>query len=130
VTSLVMWAEESKHSVTLSDMSIPGLPLVYVNESFCRMTEFDRKGILGQNCRALQVPIMRTYLPLQEIRLARGLCIRINTMICKHPLCLGTPLHPVIAYTIAQYSVPPRPSFIAIHAMQYWSWPLRYLFLS
>jgi len=58
--------------------------------------------------------------PLQDIRLARGVCTRINTMIRKHPLCLGTPPHPFIAYTIARYSVSSRPSFITIHAIQYW----------
>jgi len=61
-----------------------------------------------------------THGPLQDIRLVRGLCTRINTIICKHPLRLGTPLAPFIAHAIAQYSVSPRPSFIAIHAIQYW----------
>jgi len=40
--------------------------------------------------------------PLQDIRFVRGLCTRIDTITPKHPPCLGTPLHPFIAHTIAQ----------------------------
>jgi len=58
--------------------------------------------------------------PLQEIRLARGLCTRINTIIRKHPLGFGTQLPTFIAYTVAQNSTFPRPSCIARHAIQYW----------
>ena len=58
--------------------------------------------------------------PLQDIRLVRGLCTRINSIYCKHPPGLGTPPNPFIAHTITQYSVSPRPSFIAMHAIQYW----------
>jgi len=58
--------------------------------------------------------------PVQDIRLVRGLCTRINPIIRKHPLHVGTPLAPVSAHAIPQYSVYPRPSFIAIHAIQYW----------
>jgi len=36
-----------------------------------------------------------------------GHCTRINTIIRKHPSCLGTPLPPCIAHTIVQYSVSP-----------------------
>jgi len=43
--------------------------------------------------------------PLQDIRLVRGLCPRINTTIRKHPPCLGTPSPPCILLTIARYSV-------------------------
>jgi len=50
---------------------------------------------------------------------------RINTIIRKHPLCLSTPFAPFIAYTITQYSVSPRPSFITIQAIQYWQWQYR-----
>jgi len=64
--------------------------------------------------------VCRVIRPLQEIRLAQGLCTRINTIIRKHPLCLGTHLHPFITYTIAGYIVSLQPSFIAMHAIQYW----------
>jgi len=45
--------------------------------------------------------------PLQGIRFVQRLCTRSNTIIRKHPPCLGTPPHPFTAYTIAQYSVSP-----------------------
>ena len=55
--------------------------------------------------------------PSQHIRVVVGRCIRTNTIICKHPLCLGTPIIPFITHNIAQYSVSPRQSFIQIHAI-------------
>jgi len=33
--------------------------------------------------------------------------------------------HPVIAHTIAQYNVPPRPPVIATYTTQYWQWQYR-----
>jgi len=35
------------------------------------------------------------------------------------------PPPPLIAHTIAQYIISPRPPFSAIYAMQYWSWQYR-----
>jgi len=58
--------------------------------------------------------------PIQDIVLFMGFCARINTIICAPTLCLGTPPHPVIARTIAQYNVSPRPPVIAIYTAQYW----------
>jgi len=49
-----------------------------------------------------------------------GFCARIDTILCAPTLCLGTPPHPVIARTIAQYNVSPRPPVIAIYTAQYW----------
>jgi len=43
----------------------------------------------------------------------------INTIIRKHPLCLGTPTPLCIAHMITQYSVSLRPSCIAMHATRY-----------
>ena len=43
--------------------------------------------------------------PIQDIVLFLGLCAQINTHLCAPTLCLGTPPHPVIAHTIAQYDV-------------------------
>jgi len=63
--------------------------------------------------------------PKQDLVLFLGLCARINTILCAPTLCLGTPPHPVIAQTIAQYSVPPRPPVIAIYSTQYWQWQYR-----
>jgi len=63
--------------------------------------------------------------PLQDIHLVRGLCTRIDTITRKHLLRLDTPLAPFITHVIAQYSAPPRPSCIAIHAIQYWQWQYR-----
>jgi len=48
--------------------------------------------------------------PIQDIFLFLGLWARINTILCAPTLCLGTPTHPVIARTIAQYNAPPPPT--------------------
>jgi len=54
--------------------------------------------------------------PIQDIVLFLGLCARINTIRCAPTLCLGTPPHPVIARTIAQYKVsPPTPRYCNIY---------------
>jgi len=58
--------------------------------------------------------------PIQDIVLLLGFCARINTILCAPTLCLGTPPHPVIARTIVQYNVSPRPPVIAIYTTQYW----------
>ena len=63
--------------------------------------------------------------PIQDIVLFLGLCARINTTLCAPTLCLGTPLHPVIAQAIAQYNVPPQPPVFAIYITQYWQWLYR-----
>ena len=47
--------------------------------------------------------------PLQDDLLFRGFRARINTHLCKHPLCLNPPF---IAHTIAHYIVlPPTPLY-------------------
>ena len=43
-------------SLTLSDMTVPGNPLVYVNDEFCATTGYTREECLGRNCRFLQGP--------------------------------------------------------------------------
>jgi len=58
--------------------------------------------------------------PIQDVVWFMGFCARINTILCAPTLCLVTPPHPVIAHTIAQYNVYPRPPVIAIYTTQYW----------
>jgi len=58
--------------------------------------------------------------PLQDIVLLQGCRARINDLLCKHPLWLGTPPHSFTAHTIARYIVSPRHLFITIHTVQYW----------
>ena len=42
--------------MTISDMSLPGNPLVYVNDQFCATTGYTREEALSRNCRFLQGP--------------------------------------------------------------------------
>jgi len=42
--------------IVISDMSVPGAPMVYVNPPFCRCTGYEREEAVGRNCRFLQGP--------------------------------------------------------------------------
>jgi len=65
--------------------------------------------IWGSTPGGPQVVTSAEIWPIQDIVLFLGFCARINTILCAPTLCLGTPPHPVIARTIAQYTVSPRP---------------------
>lgn len=41
-------------NITVVDVSQADQPLIYVNESFCRLTGYSDDEVLGQNCRFLQ----------------------------------------------------------------------------
>ena len=53
---------ERMSPVSLTDMTIPGNPMIYVNDAWCEATDFKREEVLGHNCRC-------------AIRPARSLCI-------------------------------------------------------
>ena len=40
--------------ITISDMSLPDQPLIYINEGFERLTGYSAKSMIGKNCRFLQ----------------------------------------------------------------------------
>jgi len=48
--------DDAHVGITIADATAEELPLVYVNEQFCRMTGYDREDVLGRNCRFLQGP--------------------------------------------------------------------------
>jgi len=54
--SLVAAVEFLPVAVSVTDMSIAGNPLVYVNKEFSHLTRYDREEVLGLNCRFLQGP--------------------------------------------------------------------------
>ena len=47
-------ANETAEGITISDMSLPDSPLIYLNEGFERLTGYSRAESLGKNCRFLQ----------------------------------------------------------------------------
>ncbi|CAM9124804.1 unnamed protein product, partial [Chrysoparadoxa australica] len=49
-------AESFPACIVISDMSIAGAPMVYVNNEFCKVTQYERHEVVGRNCRFLQGP--------------------------------------------------------------------------
>lgn len=47
-------ANSTAEGITISSMSLPDRPLIYLNEGFERLTGYSRKEALGKNCRFLQ----------------------------------------------------------------------------
>ena len=47
-------AETFPACIVISDMCIPGAPMIYVNPEFCRTTGYTAEESLGRNCRFLQ----------------------------------------------------------------------------
>ncbi|KAH8067312.1 PAS domain-containing protein [Aureococcus anophagefferens] len=56
LSSFITFAETWPACIVVSDMTIPGAPMVYVNPEFCRVTEYPREEAVGRNCRFLQGP--------------------------------------------------------------------------
>ena len=42
--------------IVISDMAMPGNPMLFVNDEFCRVTGYERHEAQGRNCRFLQGP--------------------------------------------------------------------------
>ena len=57
VHSFATVAETYPACIVISDMSMPGNPMIYVNNEFCRITGYTKEEAQGRNCRFLQGPI-------------------------------------------------------------------------
>ena len=56
LNTFVATAESFPACIVISDMTIPGAPMVFVNQEFCRTTGYAREEAVGRNCRFLQGP--------------------------------------------------------------------------
>jgi PAS domain S-box-containing protein len=56
LNTFVATAESFPACIVISDMTIPGAPMVFVNQEFCRTTGYSREEAVGRNCRFLQGP--------------------------------------------------------------------------
>ncbi len=48
--------EQTRMAICIADPHLPGMPMVYVNQAFLTLTGYERKDVLGRNCRLLQGP--------------------------------------------------------------------------
>ena len=55
-STLVSKAEFHPVNFVISDMSMPGNPMIYVNQTFCSTTGYEKYEAQGRNCRFLQGP--------------------------------------------------------------------------
>ncbi|CAM9433591.1 unnamed protein product, partial [Chrysoparadoxa australica] len=49
-------AESFPACIVISDMTIPGAPMVYINNEFTKTTQYTKEEAVGRNCRFLQGP--------------------------------------------------------------------------
>jgi PAS domain S-box-containing protein len=56
VYSFVAVAETFPACIVISDMSIPGNPMFFINQEFSKITGYSKKDAQGRNCRFLQGP--------------------------------------------------------------------------
>lgn len=59
--------DQAPIGITVSDPSQSDNPLIHVNSGFCKQTGYDRKEILGRNCRFLQAEATREK-PVTQMR--------------------------------------------------------------
>lgn len=62
-------ADASSEGITISIMSEPDRPLIYVNDAFQRLTGYSREEVIGKNCRFLQGNDTDPY-PVNQLRAA------------------------------------------------------------
>lgn len=59
-SELLLLKERALHAVregiVIASCTLPDMPLVYVNNGFCRLTGYALEEVLGRNCRFLQGP--------------------------------------------------------------------------
>lgn len=77
VSAIVAFGNALPAIVTLTDMSIKGNPLVYVNPLFCEATRYGQQVVLGRNCRFLQGPATepQSVVIMQDTLRTGGECV-------------------------------------------------------
>ena len=96
--TIQLTTEHLRVGATVSDMTIPGIPLNYVNEGFKRLTGYG-KEMIGTNCRFLQGPETELYLNdeiVEALRNCEQMHIKLHNykknntkfqlLLCLHPV--------------------------------------------
>ena len=79
--SLVSVVEAMPVSITIVDVQLAGLPLIYVNQEFCRVTGYSKSEAQGKNCRFLQGPetqLASMCVIIDAIRRGEDCSVRLN----------------------------------------------------
>jgi len=86
-------------AAVLTDMTIPGLPLIYCNEAFTSLTGYAHSDVVGRNCRFLQGPSTEgevVYAIAKAIRTGSRALVRVTNYNAKgRPFRNLLALHPV-----------------------------------
>ncbi len=56
ISMLLASIDQSPIGITIADVEIPDMPLVYCNDAFVTLTGYPKNEVIGQNCRFLQGP--------------------------------------------------------------------------
>lgn len=54
--AIELGAVDCSVAVVVCDLELPDTPIVYASESFCELTGYPEREVLGRNCRFLQQP--------------------------------------------------------------------------
>ena len=83
--AFALLAAPMRSQICLSDMSLPGNPLIYVNEAWCQCTGYSREEVLGNNCRLLQGPNTEAeavQTMINGMRDGDDVCVRVTNCSC------------------------------------------------
>lgn len=66
INMFITAAETFPACIVISDMTIPGAPMIYINPEFTRTTGYTSEEACGRNCRFLQVLALSVGLEAEE----------------------------------------------------------------
>ena len=75
--------EASINGVVIADAQVAGMPIIYVNDAFERITGYTREEVLGHSCRILQGRETDSD-SVEQIRRAMAGCEELNVTLCNY----------------------------------------------
>ena len=97
LAGLAVLAETLPVALSISDATIAGFPLIYVNQKFTEVTGYEKREVYGRNCRFLQVRLLNPCKVLL-LPLSRLTCLRTHAPLIVASRRAPTPT-PTTAHT-------------------------------